>query len=272
MSELIDAHARHLRAGRKSPVTIHSRVRLLRQLHAYLPFGLAYASTDELEEWLQHDPTWSDWTMRTYWMHIRGFYRWAHGKWLDGDPSAGLVRPRKPDCVPHPVTDEELAEALRRSGEPWRTAIALAAFAGLRASEAAAVWRQDVTEQSIRIGCAKGGSPAAVDTHPLLWSMVASRPLGPLVVHAGKQVTGKWLSGYSKTHFVGIDLPGVTLHRFRHWFGTKLLEEGADLRTVQEALRHRSITSTQGYTLVRGGQRRLAIRSLPAPTEHPEEN
>lgn len=270
---MIEAHARHLRAEGKSARTINDRIRVLRMLHKALPFGLAYASTDELTDWLARDEDWAPWTKATYAMHIRGFYRWATGRWLEADPSAVMAKPRIPKCVPNPVTDAELAIALNRSADPWRPAIILAAFAGLRASEAAGVHREDITERTIRIRTAKGGDAATVDTHPVVWDLARDRPLGPLLRRPnGAAVDGRWLSQHGRAHFDSIGLPAVYLHRFRHWYGTTLLKEGADLRTVQEAMRHRSITSTQGYTLIEGGQRRLAIRSLPTPTQDPQEN
>jgi integrase len=274
VSEMIEAHARHLRAEGKSARTIKDRVRVLHTLHKALPFGLAYASTDELTDWLARDEDWAPWTKATYAMHIRGFYRWATGRWLAVDPTDGMAKPRIPKCVPHPVTDDELAIALGRSGDPWRPAIILAAFAGLRASEAADVHKEDVTERTIRIRAAKGGDAATVDTHPIVWELVQEgRPTGPLVRRAdGRAVDGRWLSQHGRAHFNSIGLPSVHLHRFRHWYGTTLLKGGHDLRTVQEAMRHRSITSTQGYTLIEGGQRRLAIRSLPTPTQDPQEH
>ena len=273
MSEMIEAHAQHLRAAGRSPNTVRDRIKLLRQLHAVLPFGLAYASTEELNDWLAHDPTWKQWTRATYAMHIRGFYRWANGRLLVSDPTVDMAKPRTPACVPNPVTDDELATALRRSGEPWRTLIMLAAYAGLRASEAAGVQREDVTQATIRIRRAKGGDPASVDTHPLIWELALPRPPGPLARRPkDRPITGQWIADAGRAHFDAMGMPDVHLHRFRHWFGTALLDGGYDLRTVQEAMRHKSIASTQGYTLVRGGQRRLAIRSLPTPTEHPDEH
>ena len=150
------------------------------------------------------NPGWSTWTRSTYWSHFHGYYLWAYdADELTCNPMVGLIRPPAGECVPDPVTDDELALALQRSpDQPWRLAIMLAAYAGLRGGEIARIRREDVTEAHVRVRKGKGGRDALIETAPILWEFIRDRPLGPLV----RSITGRAMSGHR-----------LVAHQASHW-------------------------------------------------------
>lgn len=268
MTDLIAAHLRHIRAAGLARTTIVDRAELLRRVDQDLPFGLAEATVEELADWLAREG-WSAQTRATYYGHLRGFFRWGTAgpdPILADDPSAGLTRPAVPQGVPKPVTDEELAAALDRSGPIWRRCILLAAYAGARCCEIATLDRSSVNPVTVTL-TGKGGKSRVVPTHPAVWAAVGNLPPGPVAITTrGEPATAAYVSSAGYQHLARIGLPGVSMHRFRHWYATTLLNAGANLRVVQELLGHSSPNTTARYTLVTDEQRRIAVAALPTVT------
>ena len=283
---VLESHIKSLKAT-KSERTVQARRYILQQLHRRLPFGLLYGSEEQIEAWLAdlRESGRSLWTLAIYSRHAFAFYRWACARgFLDGDPTARIQVPRTPRLIPNPVTQEEFMHMLRHLPPPLDTAAVLAGFEGMRVSEIAACERQHVTPDLVTIPCGKGGQPGTVPTHPFVLEWIRNRPPAlascsrcssersgsspcrRLIVNRnGKHVSGHWISMTARYHLDKLGLPDVHMHRLRHRYGTLIQQIGGDLRVTQECLRHNSIQSTQGYTLVTNSRRTAAVASLPVP-------
>jgi integrase/recombinase XerD len=64
-------------------------------------------------------------------------------------------------------------------------------------------------------------------------------------------------------------IAGATLHKFRHTYGTRLLERGADIVTVQKLMGHSDLKTTEKYLNPEDGLKRKAVNrlSLGSPQE-----
>lgn len=260
MSDLIQPHLTWCRAQGFSERTIEDRGRVLRRADLELPFGIEQALPDELAHWIAKHRT--NQTKATYYGHLSGFYSWAVGTHLDSNPIVGLPRPKVPKKLPRPVTDAELQFLLDNAREPFRLWMVLAAGAGLRAMEIAALQRRDVTEDTLTVVCGKGGKSAVLPTHPEIWRVVKDLPPGHVARNTlGRPMTPRFISARFGWYCRRFGMQ-VTLHRFRHWYGTNAMRHG-NARIAQELLRHESLTSTQIYTEVTNEERRTAVRALP---------
>ena len=207
---------------------------------------------------------------------LRSFFRWACREGhLARNPARGLPAPRAGRTLPRAMTlsdTETLLETPDAGTFPQRdrALFELLYATGLRVSEAAGLDLEDVDSSSrlLRV-LGKGGkerlvpfgepaSDALLDYLPA--RALARRRCGqtkdhsssgePLFVNArGGRLSPRSMARLLKRRLRASGLStDISPHALRHTFATHLLEQGADLRAIQELLGHASLSTTQKYT------------------------
>lgn len=265
--ELIDAYLEHMRRAGSTEMTLAKRGEILNRLNRELPYGIGQTNTEELSVWLYRDE-WSTNTKATYWRAIRSFYSWAASPkdpWLNGDPTEEMDKVDTLRGVPRPVTDEQLARILTEAAEPIRTWAKIAAYQGLRCIEISRCDREHITREHFYVVRGKGDKPRVHDTDPDVWEAVKDLPKGPLAIgENGERLTSFEVSCQAAHYFRRqMGMPGVSLHRLRHWLGVNVQKRYRDIRVTQAVLGHVSLSSTQIYTMGDEEQQRAARATLP---------
>jgi integrase/recombinase XerC len=192
---------------------------------------------------------------------------------LTGNPADGLRSPRQDKKLPHFLGEEDLGRLL--AGPPGDTALGLRDRAiletlysgGLRVSELTGLNLGDLSlEEGVALVRGKGKRERLVLLGPKAqqavqcWldarTQMGAAPRGKaaeavFLSQRGTRLTtrsvGRLLEKYLTQ--TGLD-PRTSPHTLRHSFATHLLDRGADIRSVQELLGHRSLGTTQVYTHV----------------------
>jgi integrase/recombinase XerD len=161
------------------------------------------------------------------------------------NPMIKLPAPKDPDRVPRPFSDDD--DLMRLLTTPMRhrtrVMILLATLAGLRVGEISRVRGEDIDITGPRMFVTgKGGSKSWLPLHPLLVDAAQTMPFQGWWFPANSRRPGDHIHPKSVSDIIGQAMRRAgasgTPHNLRHWTGTTLLDDGADLRTVQELLRH----------------------------------
>ncbi len=257
-TDLIEGYCAHLRQASSSQHTIDDRRRILGVLDRDMAYGLDGANADEIVAWLWRDGL-SLSTRETYYGAVNGFFTWAVRKnILDFNPCDEIDRPQPGNRLPKPLTDDELAHILNTAAEPYRLWMTIAAYAGARCIEISRLHREHITPETTTLH-GKGNKRRVVGTHPVLWEAVDGLPAGPITGHDARFISIRAAVYFRRT----MNMPGVSLHRGRHWFGTQVQRLYKDLRVTQQAMGHADPRTTAGYALVVADQVTAAVAMLP---------
>jgi len=202
---------------------------------------------------------------------IPSFYRFLIGENItDNDPTQSIDRPKMSRQLPSVLTFDEIQKILdlpdinTHLGLRNRAMLETLYASGLRISELLHLMLKQVYfDQEILRVFGKGRKErfVPISERALGWIRAYLDRSRPLLDRKGKSdgalflsVRGsamsrmgfwKILNGYVKQAGIRKE---IHPHTFRHSFATHLLENGADLRAVQEMLGHADISTTQIYT------------------------
>jgi len=203
---------------------------------------------------------------------VRSLYRWlAQEGVVEQNPAALVSTPKLPKKLPRVPTIEEMNNLLDTNlpqeasfPERDRLMFELLYGCGIRNSELIGINLDDIrlsTEAILIRGKGKkeryvpfGDSvKAALSAYlPARQRLLGERHKNTsalLINQRGGRLTTRSVGRIIKKIAIAKGLPpDVHPHTLRHAFGTHMLEEGADLRAIQEMLGHERLSTTQRYT------------------------
>lgn len=205
---------------------------------------------------------------------LRSFYKWMLRRGLvEANPMLLIRTPKQPKRLPKAIGVEQIERLLAAPddgsllGARDRAILETLYSTGIRVSELVGINRADLDEAGEAIiirGKGKRERIVPLGSHALtaithyrtmldgdmLKAGLAPSPTSPLFInkHGGRLSTRSVRRKVTKyLAEAGIDTH-ISPHTLRHSFATHLLDNGADLRSVQELLGHQSLSTTQVYT------------------------
>ena len=208
---------------------------------------------------------------------LRTFYKYLYReKRVESNPAMNLNSPKRPKQLPKFLTQYEVEQILNNitidtpAGYRNKAILELLWATGMRVSELSGLNFEDLNLENNEIRVFGKGSKERIilvtdraKTY-LQRYIETARPLvakgyrtennenSPVFINnIGFRLQTRTIRNVINEIVEKIQLPKhVTPHVFRHSFATHLIENGADLRVVQELLGHASISNTQIYTHV----------------------
>ncbi len=208
---------------------------------------------------------------------IRTFYKYLYREHIvETNPAVSLNAPKRPKPLPKFLTPEEIENILNHvkintpSGFRNRVILELLWATGMRVSELSGLNFGDLNLENNEIKVMGKGAKERIvlvtdraKNYLEQYLQTARNLIAPgykvttdedapiFINNTGYRLQNKSIRNAINETVKELELQKkVTPHVFRHSFATKLIENGADLRVVQELLGHAGISNTQIYTHV----------------------
>lgn len=219
---------------------------------------------------------------------IRSFYKYltVKAKLLDENPVADLDTPKTPKTLPRYLTLEESERLLSAvdgvNRERDYCIMVLFLNCGLRISEVVGLNLQDVRQDSLRV-FGKGSKERVVYLNdacaeainayiPVRRAMAAPGCSALFVSNRRTRISVDSVQVMVKRNLLkaGLDADKYSAHKLRHTAATLMLQNGVDVRTLQEVLGHEHLNTTQIYTHVDSSELRVAAAANPLGSFTPD--
>ncbi len=232
-------------------------------------FDLLNLTRQDLREWLIDlaGEILSDNSKRRLISALRGFYKFLQ---FDGhikkNPAEDLIAPQKGSYLPKFLNQTDIENLLvtpdvsTEIGLRDRAILELMYACGLRVSEAANLKLSDIDVDGGILTCTGKGNKmrrVPIGKSAVEWLknyLVVRREKEDIeisnifVSFTGKPINRQTIFKFIKEYAEKIGLPDVSPHTLRHSFATHLVQNSADIRSVQQMLGHADISTTQIYT------------------------
>lgn len=289
VKKYVEEYLNHLRERGMSPRTISDLQRRINYFYVFLrrkkiliPKRQAFL---DYHRYLTHTKKYQGFTVRSRLFAIRAYFSYlAETKRFLFNPAAGLAIPKKSRTLPRDIpTPQEMRNVLDgidtvgRVGKRRKAILELLYSTGIRANELLSldIYDVDFKKGTIHVRQGKGGKDRVVP-----FGEKAKEALKVYIEEVRRyhaDMTGEkklFLSMWGRKlkykelilvmHGASVKGKPLRAHSLRHACAIGMIQNGADIRYVQELLGHSSINSTQIYTrLMPADMKKLHTRYHP---------
>lgn len=223
---------------------------------------------------------------------VRSFYRFLlYHNYIDADPTELLENPRREQHLPVVLSLDEIDRLMAaidlttNEGHRNRAMLEMLYGSGLRVSELVGMHLSDMdrAEGYIRV-LGKGNKQRLVPISPVAdewfgywleqrahWPIQKGNEDIAFLNRHGAQLTRAMVFTIIKRLCAAAGIEkNVSPHTLRHSFATHLLQNGADLRVIQQLLGHEELSTTEIYTHLDIQDLRRAILQYHPANQHPD--